>query len=145
MGHSPVLPEYYDEYIRCDTCFNGNNVTMKPSKKASIKKTYEILKHNKKDIKNTIWHLSDRSVNLILEIISNLVFNKKLTCKLGKKKCFINLKKNMLPKKKQWIDILTKNKSPIQKRKFISSQTGSGSTKILETIVSILPSLLMFI
>ena len=118
---------------------------MKNSKKSDIQNIYGILKQNKRNIKSTISHLSDRSVNLVLEIISNLVFNKKLSSKFEKKKSFINLKKNMLPNKKQWIDVLTKKKSPHQKRKFITSQSGSGSSQILETIVSILPSLLMFI
>lgn len=114
-------------------------------KKTDIQNIYGILKKSKGDIKNTISHLSDRSVNLVLEIISNLVFNKKLSSKFEKKKSFISLKKKMTPHKKQWLDVLTKKKSPVQKRKFILSQSGSGTSQILETIVSILPSLLFLL
>ena len=118
---------------------------MKKSKATSIRNTYEILHHNKKDLRGTINHLSDETIDLILEIISNIVFNEKIIHQLKNKKIFNTLRKKIVPHKKEFINILTKKASLKKKKKFIIRQTGSGGSQILETIVSFLPTLLPFL
>ena len=122
-------------------------ITMKKTKLDSIKKTFEILRHNRRDLKGTIAHLSDNTINLILEIVSNIVFNKKLFSHFQHKKCFRILRTKMKMKRKKWLNILSKTPPPSlkSKKKFILSQTGAGSSQVLETLLSFLPSLLMLL
>ena len=118
---------------------------MKKSQLVKIKNTVGMLQHNRKDLKTMISHLSDEAIHIILEIISNIVFNNKVLNHLGKKKSFKILQKKMKLQQKKWENILTKPSSANTRKKFILTQTGAGTPKILETILQFLPALLPLI
>ena len=104
--------------------------------------TFKMLKKNKKSLPSLIQMLSPETIDIILETIYNLVFNKRFKLRLMKYKEYNILRKRMFVDKKLWLQLLTKKNNIKKKKLYMVSQQGGSIIGILAKIISIIPTLI---
>ena len=115
---------------------------MKKTRIRGLVRTFEMLKKNKKSLSTIVEMLSPQAVDSILECIYNLVFNNKFRAKIIKYKEYTQLRRRMSANKRIWIELLTKQHNTAKKKRFMVSQKGGGFGGVLQTILSLIPTLL---
>jgi hypothetical protein len=99
---------------------------MNNSKLKEISTVLRIFKNlDKKDLDFFILNTSNRSIQLILEIVYNLITNEGLVSRIGDRKLLKNVRTSMLGNKKKWCSVI-KSKNEKTKLKFVRNQIGSG-------------------
>lgn len=111
-------------------------------KKQKFMDVVKLLKSNKNQLSTMLRVCSDDHIQAVMNIVANLLYNKKIIKKIPPKKMQY-LKNKMKSNQKNWIN-LTKNKQNVgRKRDFLLEQTGSGVMSkignILTPILSLIP------
>ena len=115
---------------------------MKKAKIRELVRTFEVLKKNKRSLSTIVDMLSPQAIDSILECIYNLVFNKQFKSRIIKYKEYTLLRKRMSVNKQIWMELLTKQHNTAKKKRYMVSQKGGGFGGVLQTILSLIPTLL---